>query len=183
MGGETRRADDHAARSRSPGLASAERQVKEIAAQYGWAAPGRIEIRVYPDVETFRNATGEPGWVAARTTGRRIEIQPAAPRDPTIRHELLHVFVESQANTALPVGSRRTDAAIWRGPRTALLQKSPRAICGRRKMPHARGGHIQRRRKDSRTGGALRSDNRFRLAENRPPARGSERQHHRCRHE
>jgi stage II sporulation protein D len=87
-------------------LASAERQLKEIAAEYGWSAPAKIEIRVYPDVETFRNATGEPGWVAARTTGRRIEIQPAAPRDSTIRHELLHVFVESQAMAGLPVWFR-----------------------------------------------------------------------------
>jgi stage II sporulation protein D len=87
-------------------LASAERQVKEISAQYGWPPPARIEIRVYPDVETFRNATGEPGWVAARTTARRIELQPAAPRDATIRHELLHVFVEAQAAVTLPVWFR-----------------------------------------------------------------------------
>jgi stage II sporulation protein D len=89
-----------------PVLASAERQVKEIGAQYGWAAPAKIEIRVYPDVETFRNATGEPGWVAARTTGSRIDLQPAAPRDSTIRHELLHIFVESQASASLPVWFR-----------------------------------------------------------------------------
>jgi stage II sporulation protein D len=89
-----------------PVLASAERQVKEISSQYGWAVPPKIELRVYPDVETFRNATGEPGWVAARTTGRRIELQPAAPLEATIRHELLHVFVESQAQTALPLWFR-----------------------------------------------------------------------------
>ncbi|MCU1235750.1 MAG: SpoIID/LytB domain [Candidatus Solibacter sp.] len=87
-------------------LATAERQVKEISAQYGWPIPAKIEIRVYPDVETFRNATGEPGWVAARTTARRIELQPAAPRDATLRHELLHVFVESQAVAQLPVWFR-----------------------------------------------------------------------------
>jgi stage II sporulation protein D len=93
-------------------LASAERQVKEIAGQYGWTAPGGIEIRVYPDVETFRNATGEPGWVAARTSGRRIQLQPAAALrtrgalDSTIHHELLHVFVEAQAKAGIPVWFR-----------------------------------------------------------------------------
>ncbi len=93
-------------------LAAAERQVKEISGQYGWAAPGGIEIRVYPDVETFRNATREPGWVAARTSGRRIQLQPAAilrergALDSTVHHELLHVFVEAQAATGLPVWFR-----------------------------------------------------------------------------
>ena len=93
-------------------LASAERQVKEIRGRHGWTPPGGIEIRVYPDVETFRNATGEPGWVAARTSGRRIHLQPAAvldergALDSTIHHELLHVFIEAQAVPAIPVWFR-----------------------------------------------------------------------------
>ncbi|MCX6627932.1 MAG: hypothetical protein NTW28_09930 [Candidatus Solibacter sp.] len=93
-------------------LAAAERQVKEIADQYGWTLPGSVEIRAYPDVATFRNATGEPGWVAARTSGRRIHLQPAAvlrargALDATIHHELLHVFVEAQAAPGIPVWFR-----------------------------------------------------------------------------
>jgi len=93
-------------------LASAERQVKEIAGRYGWTPPSGIEIRVYPDVETFRNATGEPGWVAARTNGRRIHLQPVSvlaergALDSTIHHELLHAFVEAQAVPAIPVWFR-----------------------------------------------------------------------------
>src|ERR1035438_3601447 len=90
-------------------LATAERQAKEIAELYGWTAPGGVEIRVYPNVETFRNATGEPGWVAARTSGRRIHLQPAAvlrarrALDSTVHHEVLHVFVETQAAPGIPV--------------------------------------------------------------------------------
>jgi stage II sporulation protein D len=93
-------------------LGTAERQVKEIAARYDWTPPNGIEIRVYPDVDTFRNATGEPGWVAARTSGRRIHMQPAAALrargalDSTIHHELLHVFVEAQAAPGIPVWFR-----------------------------------------------------------------------------
>ena len=93
-------------------LASAERQVKDIADRYGWTPPGGIEIRVYPDVETFRNATAEPGWVAARTSGRRIELQAAAvlrahgALDSTIRHELLHVFVEAESAPGIPLWFR-----------------------------------------------------------------------------
>ncbi|MEO8371464.1 MAG: SpoIID/LytB domain-containing protein [Candidatus Solibacter sp.] len=91
-------------------LPIAERLIREITHRYGWTAPAGIEIRVYPDVETFRNATGEPGWVAARTTGRRIELQPAATLrgalDSTLRHELLHVFVGAQSIGGLPVWFR-----------------------------------------------------------------------------
>jgi stage II sporulation protein D len=93
-------------------LAVAERQVKEIGERYGWTQPNGIEIRMYPDVETFRNATGEPGWVAARTSGRRIQLQPAAVLRArgalvsTIHHELMHVFVAAQAAPGIPVWFR-----------------------------------------------------------------------------
>jgi stage II sporulation protein D len=93
-------------------LAAAERQVREIAGRYGWTQPDGVEIRVYPDVETFRNATAEPGWVAARTAGRRIHLQPAATLrargalESTIHHELMHVFVEAQAAPSIPVWFR-----------------------------------------------------------------------------
>src|SRR5439155_6904129 len=84
-------------------LPIAERQVREIAARIGLPAPASIEIRIYSDVETFRNATGEPGTVAGFTTGRRIELQPMTTLrargvlESTLRHELTHVFLESQA--------------------------------------------------------------------------------------
>jgi stage II sporulation protein D len=87
-------------------LAIAERIVQEITHTTGWPAPAPIELRVYPDITTYRDATGEPGWVAAHTVGRRIELQPASKREVTIRHELLHVFVESQARPGLPVWFR-----------------------------------------------------------------------------
>ena len=86
-------------------LALAEGQLRRIAEQTGWNAPPRIEVRIYPDIATFRNATGEPGWVSARAAGRRIHMQPAA-RESAIRHELLHVFVEAQAAAKLPVWFR-----------------------------------------------------------------------------
>lgn len=59
-------------------LATAERELRAATQRTNWSAPPGIELRVYPDVESFRNATGEPGWVAAFTQGRRIQLQPAA---------------------------------------------------------------------------------------------------------
>ena len=86
-------------------LGIAERQLREIGGKTGWTAPHGIELRVYPDTATFRDATGEPGWVAARASGTRIHLQPTAG-ELVIRHELLHVFVESHAVAGLPVWFR-----------------------------------------------------------------------------
>ena len=155
-------------------LAGAERQVKEIAGRYGWTPPGGIEVRVYPDVETFRNATGEPGWVAARTSGRRIQLQPAAvlrergALDSTIHHELLHVFVEAQAAAGLPVWFReglvgylehpvRTGAARCSGQRPATAGRR------RRRAPRLR----RRGAEGGSPGAALRRPGRIGVAQER----------------
>ena len=93
-------------------LALAERGAQSICARTKLSLPRDVEIRVYPDVETFRNATGEPGWVAAYTVGRRIHLQPAAVLrsrgvlEETLRHELLHVLVEGHAAPGLPLWFR-----------------------------------------------------------------------------
>ncbi len=69
-------------------------------------------IYVYPDIDTFRSETGEPGWVAAHTEGSRIHLQPVLEllergilRD-TLHHELLHVCVEQHAAAGLPLWFR-----------------------------------------------------------------------------
>jgi stage II sporulation protein D len=93
-------------------LAMAERLARGISQRVAWPLPAGVELRVYPDLDTFRDATGEPGWVAAHTLGRRIDLQPVAvlrARDAlesTLSHELLHVIVESQAAPGLPVWFR-----------------------------------------------------------------------------
>ncbi|MBS1856874.1 MAG: SpoIID/LytB domain-containing protein [Acidobacteria bacterium] len=102
-------------------LASAAHAARELAARTGWLPPPGIELRVYPDLAAFRNATGEPGWVAAHTTGRRIDLQPAAilrargALESTLRHEIAHVFVESQAAPGLPLWFREGLAAYLSG--------------------------------------------------------------------
>ncbi len=87
-------------------LAAAERMEQRISERTQWPAPRQIELRVYPDLDTFRNATGEPGWVAAYTTGDTIHLQPVrvlrakGTLERTVEHEMAHVFIESQAGPA-----------------------------------------------------------------------------------
>jgi stage II sporulation protein D len=93
-------------------LAASERLARTLAQRTRWTVPQNIELRVYPDLDSFRNATGEPGWVAAHTAGRRIHLQPLATLksrgalESTLSHELVHVLMESQAGPSLPVWFR-----------------------------------------------------------------------------
>jgi stage II sporulation protein D len=103
-----------------------DRGVLEIAERVAGRSPlprvQGIEIRIYPDLDSFRNATGEPGWVAARTDGRRIQMQPASVLrsrgvlESTIRHELLHVTIEAQAVEGLPAWFREGLAGYLEHP-------------------------------------------------------------------
>jgi stage II sporulation protein D len=85
-------------------LATAERLTRTLSARVKWPMPPGVVIRVYPDLDTFRNATGEPGWVAAHTVGRYIDLQPVAvlrgrnALDSTLSHELLHALIELRAS-------------------------------------------------------------------------------------
>ncbi|HEX3877705.1 MAG TPA: hypothetical protein VHW24_12010, partial [Bryobacteraceae bacterium] len=87
-------------------LTAAERDLHHWSDRTGWTLSRPIEIRVYPDVQGFRDATGEPGWVAAYAHGMRIEMQPASGAEYALRHEILHVFVESKAAPSLPLWFR-----------------------------------------------------------------------------
>ena len=73
---------------------------------------GAAKLKVYPTVAAFRDATGEPGWVAASTRGRTIRLQPTevlrdtGTLESTLRHELLHMLVESHAKPGTPLWFR-----------------------------------------------------------------------------
>jgi len=83
-------------------LARAEDIRRSLERRFSWQPSGDWQIYIYPDVETFRNATGEPGWVAARSSGLRIDMQARAG----LRHEMLHGMVESRAAPGLPLWFR-----------------------------------------------------------------------------
>ncbi len=86
--------------------------LRELEGRTAWTLYLRPQFRVYPTLETFRNSTGDPGWVAASTRGHVIRLQPpellrsAGTLEPTIRHELLHLLVEGHAHGGLPLWFR-----------------------------------------------------------------------------
>jgi stage II sporulation protein D len=93
-------------------LASAERLARTLAQRTRWTIPPDIELRIYPDLDSFRNATGEPGWVAAHTARWRIDLQPVetlqsrGALESTLSHELVHILADSQAGPSLPIWFR-----------------------------------------------------------------------------
>jgi stage II sporulation protein D len=93
-------------------IEKSERLTRALSERTGLRLPRRIEIRIYPDLDAFRNATGAPGSVAGQTRGSRIDLQPVAVLrsrnafDSTLRHELLHVLVENRARPDLPIWFR-----------------------------------------------------------------------------
>jgi len=79
----------------------------------------RPAVYVYPSVEIFRNATGEPGWVAASTLGNKIRMQPAkvlgARVEKVLRHEFIHLLLETNAAPQTPLWFREGLAMLIGG--------------------------------------------------------------------
>jgi stage II sporulation protein D len=93
-------------------LPSAERALRFASQQTGWTLITRPQVKVYPTILIYRDATGAPGWVAATTLGNVIRIQPISTLqrthalDSTLRHEFLHLLIESKASSATPLWLR-----------------------------------------------------------------------------
>ena len=93
-------------------VALADRLAQGAENRSGLRWDARPVLRIYPSVATFRDATGEPGWVAASARGSTIRMQPVSAiraqgsLDGTLRHELLHALIESRARAGLPLWFR-----------------------------------------------------------------------------
>lgn len=89
-------------------LEKADKALGEAERLSGMRFSGRPALRIYPTVAAFRDATGQPGTVAAVTTGSTIRMQPIATLrsrnvlDSTLLHEMLHVVMESNTTAQHP---------------------------------------------------------------------------------
>ncbi|HEV2668261.1 MAG TPA: hypothetical protein VG324_25315, partial [Blastocatellia bacterium] len=70
------------------------------AASLRLAEPGPFEVVVHATTADFIAATGQGGWAAGATRGRRIELQPLdllrrrGVLNATLRHEMTHAVIE-----------------------------------------------------------------------------------------
>lgn len=87
---------------------AADRALRQAEALSFPLAGVRPRLHAYATVAQFRNATGEAGSVAAVTRGIGIRIQPPellrarGVLEPTLRHEMLHVILESRSAPGQP---------------------------------------------------------------------------------
>ena len=93
-------------------LPGAEKILKENEAAVGWRLPFRARLQVFPTLDRYRDATGQPGWVAATTRGQTVRLQPLAQLrkrsilESTLRHEFFHLLIESRARSSTPLWFR-----------------------------------------------------------------------------
>jgi stage II sporulation protein D len=93
-------------------LPAAQKALDDLQSGLGWKPEFRIQLRVFPTMDTYRNATGQPGWIAAYTRGHIVSLQPLATLrekgilESTLRHEITHLFVESRAREGTPLWFR-----------------------------------------------------------------------------
>ncbi|MCW5966099.1 MAG: SpoIID/LytB domain-containing protein [Bryobacterales bacterium] len=88
------------------------RELRRTEAASGIELRRPLTIRVYSDLDSYRNHAGNPGWMAASTNtaadGYRIALQPltilrrANTLEPLLRHELAHALVLQEATRELP---------------------------------------------------------------------------------
>ncbi|HEY6945271.1 MAG TPA: SpoIID/LytB domain-containing protein, partial [Candidatus Acidoferrum sp.] len=91
---------------------AAERVLSEAENNVGWRVPFRVRLQVFSSLDSYRNTTGQPGWVAASTRGQTIRLQPLAELrrrsilESTLRHELYHLLAETRASRKTPLWFR-----------------------------------------------------------------------------
>jgi stage II sporulation protein D len=96
----------------SEALAVGQKILDALHSDLGWTPEFKIQLRVFPSLDAYRNATGQPGWIAAYTRGHTISLQPLAGLkqrsivESTLRHELIHLLVESRAAGGTPLWFR-----------------------------------------------------------------------------
>jgi stage II sporulation protein D len=106
----------------SPILAEAETALTSAQSDVGWSLTFTPQLRVFATLDSYRNTTGQPGWVAAFTRGHTISLQPLSvlrgksALQSTLRHELLHLLLESHA---------RADTPLWFREGLALFLSDP----------------------------------------------------------
>jgi len=106
-------------------LPAAEHALQIAIERTGWDIRTRPQLKIYPTIAIYRDATGEPGWVAASTQGSVIRLQPIGTLrrthslDSTLRHEFLHMLIESNARPGVPLWLREGLAIYLENPDAA----------------------------------------------------------------
>ena len=78
-----------------------ESALRAAEARAGWHVASRLRLMIFPTIDSFRDATGEPGSTLASTRGAVIRSQPALD-EATLRHEIWHTVIEARVSSGFP---------------------------------------------------------------------------------
>jgi stage II sporulation protein D len=112
-------------------LPLASRMMHEAERKTGLVYNEAAKVKVYATVAAFRDATGEPGWIAASTRGHTIRLQPtdvlqqAGTLETTLRHELLHMLIEEHAKAGTALWFREGLALYLGRPPDSPVRNGP----------------------------------------------------------
>jgi stage II sporulation protein D len=93
-------------------LIVAQKVLPLLESELGWRLEFKPQLKVYPTLDAFRDATGQPGWIAAFTRAHTISLQPTAMLEKksvlesTLRHEFTHLLIEQRARAGTPLWFR-----------------------------------------------------------------------------
>jgi len=88
--------------------AAADAALSQAEAISGFTAGRRPQVRAYPTLPIYRDATGSSGTIAATTAGFSVRMQPLGllrsrgVLKSTLVHEMLHVLIDSHSHADLP---------------------------------------------------------------------------------
>lgn len=91
---------------------AADRALREAQARMGMEARSPPGVRAYPSVAAYRDATGEPGFIAASSRNGIVRLQPvgvlrsSGRLESTLLHEMLHVLIDDHAAPSVPLWFR-----------------------------------------------------------------------------
>ena len=90
-------------------LRAAEAILPALESELGWKLDFKIQMKVYPTLDAYRDSTGQAGWIAAFTRSHKISLQPVAVLEKksalqsTLRHEFVHLLIEARAHANTPL--------------------------------------------------------------------------------
>jgi stage II sporulation protein D len=102
--------------------------LSSLESELGWKLQSKVQFKVYPSIDAYRDFAGQPGWIAAFTRGHTISLQPLAILkqksilESTLRHELTHLLLESRAHAPTPLWFREGLVLYFANPNSSAIQ-------------------------------------------------------------
>jgi stage II sporulation protein D len=133
--------------------------LQEAQQRSGLKMTARPVLEVFPSVAMFRDATGEPGWVAASTRHEEIRLQPPSMLrgrlQKILRHEFLHMLIEAHSEAGTPLWFRE-GLVVYLDEESAVPLRVEFSAAEIDRVIRSRAGQVEMRRAYAQAGARVR---------------------------